>query len=83
MDTSATKDRTIALAAAPVEVSAEIGRITLRGDELLGLVPGVVLTVPGARGRVALRVAGEVVAEGELVDVEGDLGVRVIRVVGR
>jgi len=40
---------TAALAAAPVEITAELARFTLRGEELLGLVPGVVLTVPADR----------------------------------
>jgi type III secretion system YscQ/HrcQ family protein len=71
-------DTVAVLAAAPVEVVAEVGRLVLRGDELAGLGPGTVLTV-GRMGAspVALRVGGEVWAEGELVDVEGELGVRV------
>jgi flagellar motor switch/type III secretory pathway protein FliN len=66
------------LAAAPIEVIAELGRLVLRGDELAGLGPGAVLTL-GRLGAspVALRVGGEIWAEGELVDVEGELGVRV------
>jgi type III secretion system YscQ/HrcQ family protein len=68
------------LAAAPIEVVAELARITLRGDEVLGLAPGVVLTVAADRRHaIALRVGGEIWAEGELVDVEGELGVRVTR----
>jgi len=68
------------LAAAPIEVVAELARITLRGDEVLGLAPGVVLTVAADRRHaIALRVGGEIWAEGELVDVDGELGVRVTR----
>jgi type III secretion system YscQ/HrcQ family protein len=72
-------DASAALAAAPVEVVAEIGRLTLRGDEVLGLAPGVVLALAGGeRTRaVALRVGGELWAHGELVDVDGELGVRI------
>jgi type III secretion system YscQ/HrcQ family protein len=74
-------DAVAVLAAAPVEVVAELGRITLRGDEVLGLAPGTVLAFPGsvtgAVPIVRLRVAGEIWAEGELVDVDGALGVRV------
>jgi flagellar motor switch/type III secretory pathway protein FliN len=71
-------DAAAVLAAAPIEVVAELGRIVLRGDELAGLGPGAVLTL-GRLGAspVTLRVGGEVWAEGELVDVEGELGVRV------
>ncbi len=77
-----TGSATTVLAAAPIEVVAELARVTLRGDEVLGLAPGAVLTV-AATGRqpIVLRVGGEVWAEGELVDVEGALGVRVTRLV--
>jgi flagellar motor switch/type III secretory pathway protein FliN len=70
---------TAVLAAAPVEVVAELGRATLRGDEVAGLAPGSVL-VFGRVGAVALRVGEEIWAEGELVDVDGALGVRVTSV---
>jgi type III secretion system YscQ/HrcQ family protein len=81
MDVSGpTEMATAALAAAPIEITAELARLTLRGEELLGLVPGVVLTVPAdRRGAIVLRAGGELWAEGELVDVEGELGVRVTR----
>jgi flagellar motor switch/type III secretory pathway protein FliN len=73
-------DRTEVLAAAPLEVVAEVGRLTLRGDEVLGLAPGAVLMLGGARSTlVALRVGGELWAEGELVDVDGELAVRVTK----
>ncbi|HEV3032991.1 MAG TPA: FliM/FliN family flagellar motor switch protein [Polyangia bacterium] len=73
-----TANLTAALAAAPIEVIAELGRVTLRGEDVVGLGPGAVL----AFGRVGaapvlLRVGGEVWAEGELCDVDGELGVRV------
>jgi type III secretion system YscQ/HrcQ family protein len=78
METEA-RDRTALLAAAPIEVVAEVGRLALRGDEVLGLRPGAVLTLGPRSTTVALRVGGDVWAEGELVDVEGELGVRVTR----
>ena len=71
---------TAALAAAPVEIVAELARLTLRGDEVLGLGPGVVLAPTIDRRRaVVLRAGGEPWAEGELVDVDGELAVRVTR----
>lgn len=76
-------DATEVLASAPVEVVAEIGRVTMRGDELLGLGAGAVLTLGRGRQNVSLCVAGEVWADGEIVDVDGQLGVRVTRVVRR
>jgi len=67
-----------ALASAPVEVVAEIGRVALRGDEVVGLAPGAVITLSGVRGAVvSLRIGGQIWAEGELVNVDGELGVRV------
>jgi flagellar motor switch/type III secretory pathway protein FliN len=76
-------DMTAALAAVPVEVVAELGRVTLRGEELAGLAPGAVFTVGAGRGNVSLWVGGERWADGEIVDVDGELGVRVTRVRGR
>ncbi len=84
MDAEKTEPAAATLAAAPIEVVAELGRITLRGDEILGLAPGVVLGLRVDRASaVSLRVGGELWAEGELVNVEGELGVRVTRLVPR
>lgn len=78
--TGPTEMATAALAAAPIEIVAELARLTLRGEELLGLAPGVVLTLTADRRRaVVLRAGGEAWAEGELCDVDGELGVRVTR----
>jgi flagellar motor switch/type III secretory pathway protein FliN len=74
-------EATAVLAAAPVEVVAELGRVTLRGDEVLGLAPGAVLALGAGRGAISLRVGGARWAEGEIVDVDGELGVRVTRLV--
>ncbi|HZS38074.1 MAG TPA: type III secretion system cytoplasmic ring protein SctQ [Polyangia bacterium] len=62
----------------PVEMVCELGRVTMTGRELLELRPGAVIPVgrPLA-GPVDLTVGGRVVARGELVDVEGEIGVRV------
>jgi flagellar motor switch/type III secretory pathway protein FliN len=71
-------DGAAVLAAAPVEVIAELGRLTLRGEEVLALAPGVVIALEAPRPTViSLRVGGEIWAEGELVNVDGELGVRV------
>ena len=77
-------DVTSVLAAAPVEVVAEIGRVVLRGDEVMGLTRGHVLTLGGARPTtVSLRVGDTIWARGELIDVDGELGVRVVELFAR
>lgn len=65
------------LASAPIEVVAELGRIVLRADEVATLGAGAVLTLgPRHRGCVELRVGDRPWATGELVNVDGQLGVR-------
>jgi type III secretion system YscQ/HrcQ family protein len=71
-------DPTMVLAAAPIEIVAEVGRLSVRGDELLSLARGGVLTFGGLQpSSIALRVGDEIWARGELVDVDGELGVRI------
>jgi type III secretion system YscQ/HrcQ family protein len=80
MEAEKTNEPAAALSDAPIEIVAELGRITLRASEVLGLAPGVVLGLRVERNSaVVLRVGGEPWAEGELVNVDGDLGVRVTR----
>jgi len=76
-------DATTVLSEASIEVVAELGRVTLRGDELLGLAPGAVLAIGAGRTSVSLRVGGEAWADGEIVDIDGELGVRVTRLARR
>lgn len=66
----------------PVQVTCEIGRVTLSAREVLELRPGTVLPVgrPLA-GPVDLTAGGRVLAHGELVDVEGEIGVRITEIV--
>jgi type III secretion system YscQ/HrcQ family protein len=62
----------------PVELVCELGRVTMTGRELIELRPGAVIPVGRPlSGPVDLTVGGRVVARGELVDVEGEMGVRV------
>jgi len=65
----------------PVQVTCEIGRVTLSAREILDLRPGTVLPVgrPLA-GPVDLTAGGRVLAHGELVDVEGEIGVRITEI---
>ena len=73
--------KTEVLAAAPVEVVAELGRIVLRGDEILGLERGTVLPLGHQGRRIDLVVGGRPWARGELVNIDGELGVRITELV--
>jgi flagellar motor switch/type III secretory pathway protein FliN len=69
------------LAAAPIEIVAELGRAVLRADEVMTLGPGSVVTFGAvAPALVELRVGDQRWATGELVNVEGQLGVRLLAV---
>jgi flagellar motor switch/type III secretory pathway protein FliN len=63
---------------APLVVRVELGAVTMSAREWAALRPGDVVAV-GRRVAepVVLRIAGMVVARGELVDIEGELGVRI------
>jgi flagellar motor switch/type III secretory pathway protein FliN len=70
------------LASAPLEVVAEVGELILRADELIALQKGSVISLGRPRSTlVELRIADRVWARGELVDVDGELGVRVTELV--
>ncbi|MEA2699835.1 MAG: hypothetical protein QOI66_4106 [Myxococcales bacterium] len=77
-----TIEATQVLAGAPIEIVAELGRIVVRGDEILSLTRGGVISFAGPRSTaISLRVGDEIWARGELVDVDGELGVRVTETV--
>jgi type III secretion system YscQ/HrcQ family protein len=68
------------LAEVPVVVRVELAQVTLPAAQWADLQPGDVLTVgKEVGGPVVLRAAGTVIAEGELVSVDGELGVRITR----
>ncbi|HET8538422.1 MAG TPA: type III secretion system cytoplasmic ring protein SctQ [Anaeromyxobacter sp.] len=65
----------------PVTLEVELARIEIPLGELARLEPGTVLPLPvDRRGLVTLRAGGRAVARGELVDVDGAVGVRVLSV---
>lgn len=65
---------------APVELSVELARFSMRLAEARQLRPGEVVGTGVRLGeRVRLRAGEAVVAEGELVDIEGEVGVRILR----
>lgn len=72
---------TTVLAAAPIEIVAELGRVTLRADEVSALKGGAVIPLPPkAESRIDLRIGDRLWARGELVDLDGQLAVRLISV---
>jgi flagellar motor switch/type III secretory pathway protein FliN len=61
-----------------------VGSVTLTAREWAALSPGdVVETGLRIAGPVVLRVAGQEVGRGELVSVDGELGVRIRHLTGR
>lgn len=72
-------ERALSIAAdAPVVLQLELARFTLTLRELAQLRPGDVLSAHAPVGaEVSLRVGDRTIARGELVDVAGEIGVRV------
>ncbi|MBI5537976.1 MAG: FliM/FliN family flagellar motor switch protein [Deltaproteobacteria bacterium] len=72
------------LAEAPVVVRVELGQVSMTAREWAALRAGDIITT-GSRiaERAVLRVAGREVARGELVDVDGELGVRIHELIGQ
>jgi flagellar motor switch/type III secretory pathway protein FliN len=63
---------------APLVVRVECGAVTMTAREWAALAPGDVVALGRRMSEpVILRVAGLEVARGELVDIEGELGVRI------
>lgn len=68
-------------AAAPVTVEVELARVTLTLGDLSRLEPGATLPLHlDRRGLVTLRAGERALARGELVDVDGAVGVRITAV---
>jgi flagellar motor switch/type III secretory pathway protein FliN len=77
-DDKLTSTLTSAVLDAPVVVRVEIGAVSLTVREWTALNPGDVLELGRRVGDpVVLRIAGREVARGDLVDVEGETGVRI------
>ncbi len=63
---------------APVVVRLELGEIALPARQWASLSPGALLETRVPIGQlIALRVGGRIVARGELVNVDGELGIRI------
>jgi flagellar motor switch protein FliM len=71
------------LAQAQIPAIVELGRLTMTAEEIAALRPGDTLLLGRSpTGGVELTVGGRIIAWGELVDVEGELGFRVARMRG-
>lgn len=71
------------LADIPLQLAVELARVPVTADEVVALKVGQVLELHRSPGEpVELSVNGKVVARGELVEVEGQLGVRVLSLAG-
>jgi len=67
----------------PVVVRVEVGAARMTAREWAALGPGdVVALARGVADPVTLRVGGVEVAKGELVEIEGEIGVRILRRLG-
>ena len=74
---------TDAVLEAPVVVRVELGQVSMPASDWAKLRPGdVIETGQRIAEPVVLRIAGRAVARGELVDVDGELGVRIQELVG-
>ncbi|MGE6762472.1 type III secretion system cytoplasmic ring protein SctQ [Corallococcus interemptor] len=64
----------------PLQVAVELARVPITAEQVVGLRTGQVIDLRrGAGEPVDLSVNGKVVARGELVELEGQLGVRIIQ----
>lgn len=67
----------------PLQIAVEIARVPVTAEDVVAMRPGQVIELDRAPGEpVELSVNGKVVARGELVEVEGQLGVRVLSLAG-
>ncbi len=81
--TEANPTLTEALLDAPIVVRVEVGAVSMTVREWAKLGPGdVIETGRRIADPVVLRVGGREVARGELVNVEGELGVRIQELLG-
>jgi flagellar motor switch protein FliM len=67
----------------PLQISVELARVAVSAEDVVGLKVGQVIDMNrGAGEPMDLSVNGKVVARGELVEIEGNLGVRILSLVG-
>jgi flagellar motor switch protein FliM len=67
----------------PLQIAVELARVPVTAQQVVGMRAGQVLELNRGPGEpVELSVNGKVVARGELVEVEGQIGVRIITLAG-
>lgn len=68
----------------PVRLCFDLGRLDMPLGEIRQLAAGSVIELPGTLDTpVSLTVGGRAIGTGELVDIQGRLGVRIVRILGR
>jgi flagellar motor switch protein FliM len=76
-------DRVDLLNDIPLQLAVELGRVQVTAEEVANMATGHIIDLGRAAGDpVELSVNGKIVARGELVEIEGQLGVRVLSVLG-
>jgi flagellar motor switch protein FliM len=67
----------------PLQIAVEIGRVATTAEEVVALKVGHVFDLNRVAGEpLDLSVNGKVVARGELVEIDGNLGVRILSLAG-
>jgi flagellar motor switch protein FliM len=67
----------------PLQIAVEIGRVSVTAEEVLSLKVGQVFDLNRVAGEpLDLSVNGRIVARGELVEIDGNLGVRILTLAG-
>ncbi len=67
----------------PLQISVELARVPVSAEEVVSLKVGLVIDLNRMPGEpLDLSVNGKIVARGELVEIEGNLGVRVLSLAG-
>ncbi|RYZ38481.1 MAG: YscQ/HrcQ family type III secretion apparatus protein [Myxococcaceae bacterium] len=83
LDDANNRDGSDLLSDLPLQVAVELARVAITAEQVVGLRTGQVLDLRRGPGEpVDLSVNGKVVARGELVEMDGQLGVRIINLAG-
>lgn len=67
----------------PLQIAVELARVPITAEEVVGMKVGLVIDLNRVPGEpIDLSVNGRIVARGELVEIDGNLGVRVLSLAG-